>query len=120
VEAAANVRSIDSLNPSSESGVGCSRYLRTNAAMPFAFSACATSQPSLPIDSHRKPPPGATMTAAPFALPFSGRNGVSVAVETLRAIGSPHWRNQLSLAVCPSTPPVPSGMALGSGGASSG
>ena len=45
---------------------------------------------------------------------------VSVAVETLRTIGSPHWRNQLSSAGWSSTPPVPSGMARGSAGASSG
>ena len=88
--AAAKVRSIDCLSPSSDSGVGWSRYLSTNAAIPFAFSASATSQPSLPIDSHRKPPPGATITAAPVALPGAGRNGVSVAVDTLRAIGLPH------------------------------
>src|SRR5688572_13076117 len=79
--AAAKVRFIDSLNASSDSGVGLSRYLSTNAAMPRSASACATSQPSLPIDNHLKPPPGATMTAAPFALPALGKNGVSVAAE---------------------------------------
>src|SRR5918993_4558467 len=54
-----NVRFIDSLNASRDSGVGLSRYLSTKAAMPLSAKACATSQPSLPIDSHRKPPPGA-------------------------------------------------------------
>src|ERR1044072_1574252 len=88
--AAAKVLFIDSLKPSSDSGVGKSRYLSTKAAIPLSASACATSQPSLPIDNHLKPRPGATMTAAPFACPFFGKNGVSVAVEMFRAIGSPH------------------------------
>src|SRR5688572_9343592 len=118
--AAAKVRFIDSLNASSDSGVGLSRYLSTKAAMPRSARACATSQPSLPIDNHLNPPPGATMTAAPFALPVLGKNGVKVAVEIFRAIGSPHWRNQVSGAGWPSTPPVPSRIALGSAGASSG
>ena len=74
----------------------------------------------MPIDSHRKAPPGATITAAPVAFSGSGRNGVNVAVEMLRAMGSPHWRNHDSSSCWPSTPPVPSGMALGSGGASMG
>ena len=47
-------------------------------------------------------------------------DGVNVAVEMFRAIGSRHWRNQDSSDACPSTPPVPSGMAFGSGGGSSG
>src|SRR6188768_4547588 len=118
--AAAKVLFIDSLNPSSDSGVGLSRYLSTKAAMPRSARACATSQPSLPNDNHLKPPPGATITAAPFALPALGRNGVSVAVEIFRAIGSPHWRNQVSGAFWPSTPPVPSRIAFGSAGFSSG
>src|SRR5690606_39528511 len=113
-------RFIHASKSSSDSVVGWSRYLRTKAAIPFFANASATSQPSLPIESHIKPPPGATMTAAPFALPGSGRNGVSVAVEMFRAIGSPHWRNQVSGAGWSSTPPVPSGMAWGSGGVSSG
>jgi hypothetical protein len=53
--------------------VGMSRYFRTKAATPFSLSACATSQPSSAIDRIRKPPPGATITAAPFALAGSGR-----------------------------------------------
>jgi hypothetical protein len=68
----------------------------------------------------RNPPPGATITAAPLALSGSGRNGVSVARETLRTKGSPHCLYQVSCAVWPSTPPVPSGMAFDSSGASIG
>src|SRR6187551_3837846 len=96
--AAAKVLFIDSLNASSDSGVGWRRYLSTKAAMPRSARACATSHPSLPIDNHLKPPPGATMTAAPFALPGFGKKGVSVALEILRAMGSPHWRNHVSRA----------------------
>src|SRR5688572_17856274 len=96
--AAAKVLFIDSLKASRDSGVGLSRYLSTKAAMPRSAKACATSHPSLPIDNHRKPPPGATMTAAPLAVPGLGKNGVSVAVEMFRAIGSPHCRNQVSVA----------------------
>src|SRR5687768_15221809 len=105
--AAANVRFIDSLNASRDSGVGWSRYLSTKAAMPRSARACATSQPSLLSDNHLKPPPGATITAAPFAVPGFGKKGVRVAVEMFRAIGSPHWRNQVSGEGWPSTPPVP-------------
>src|SRR6188472_3551847 len=82
--AAAKVRFIDSLKASRDSGVGKSRYFNTKAAMPRSARACATSHPSLPIDNHLKPPPGATMTAAPFALPGFGKKGVSVALEILR------------------------------------
>src|SRR5690606_10985147 len=96
------------------------RYLSTKAATPRSDRAWATSQPSLPIDSHLKPPPGATITAAPVATSGFGRKGVRVALEMFRAIGSPHWRNQVSGAGCPSTPPVFKGIALGSGGASRG
>ena len=88
--------------------------------MPFLAKASATSQPSFPKESQRYPPPGATMTAAPFAFPFSGKKGVSVAVEILRAIGSPHWRNHVSGAGWSFTEPVFKGMALGSLGVSSG
>ena len=118
--AAGRGRFIHAVKSSSDSGVGWSRYLSTKAAIPCFVSASATSQPSLPIESHLKPPPGATITAAPFALPGSGRKGVRVAVEMFRAIGSPHWRNQVSGAGWSSTPPVPSGMAFGSAGASRG
>jgi hypothetical protein len=55
--------------------------------------------------------------AATFALPLFGKNGVSVAVEMFRAIGSPLWRNQVSGAGWSFTPPVPSSMAFGSAGA---
>ena len=107
------------LSNSAQSGaVGRSRYFNTKAATPLSLSARATSHPSLPMDRIRKPPPGATITAAPFALPGSGRNGVSVACETLRTKGSPHCLYQVSFAVCPSTPPVLRGMAFGSAGAS--
>src|SRR6187399_2354397 len=107
------------LSNSAQSGaVGLRRYFNTNAATPLSLSARATSQPSLPIDRIRKPPPGATITAAPLALAGSGRNGVSVARETLRTKGSPHCLYQVSFAACPSTPPVFSGIAFGSAGAS--
>jgi hypothetical protein len=107
------------LSNSAQSGaVGISRYFRTNAATPFSRSASATSQPSSPIERMRKPPPGATMTAAPLALAGSGMNGVSVARETLRTKGLPHCLYQVSFAVCPSTPPVFRGIAPGSAGAS--
>ena len=84
------------------------------------LQAEATSQPSLPIDSHRNPPPGATITAAPLAVPFSGKKGVSVALEMFLAIGSPHCLNQLSGAGWFSTLPVFRGIELGSSGASKG
>src|SRR5690606_14764858 len=89
-------RFIEVVKSSSDSGVGKSLYLSTKAAIPCFANASATSQPSLPKESHLKPPPGVTMTAVPFALPGSGKKGVRVAVVMLRAIGSPHWRNQVS------------------------
>ena len=72
------------------------------------------------MESHRYPPPGATITAAPFAFPFSGKKGVKVAMEIFLAIGSPHWRNQDSGAGWSFTDPVPNKIALGSLGASRG
>src|SRR4026207_1434251 len=86
-------RFIQALKLSSGSAVGYSRYLSTNAVTPFAASASATSHPSFPIESHRKPPPGATITTVPFAVPCFGKKGVSVAAVILRAIGSPHCLN---------------------------
>src|SRR5690606_41467366 len=71
-------------------------------------------------DSHLKPPPGATRTAVPLALPGSGKKGVRVAAVILCAMGSPHWRNQVSEAGWIFTPPVPRGIAWGSSGVSSG
>jgi len=101
---------------SSDAGVGLSLYLSTKAAIPcFAKRFCYF--PS--FITHRKPhkaSPGATITVAPFALPGNGKNGVRVAVVMLRAIGSPHWRNQDSEAGWLSTPPVPRGIAFGSAG----
>lgn len=88
--------------------------------MPRSAGARAKRQPSFSIDSIRKPPPGATITARPLASAGSGRNGVSVAVETLRVIATPYWRNQASGACDPATPPVPSGIAVGSAGAAVG
>ncbi|WP_205619674.1 hypothetical protein [Eudoraea adriatica] len=84
------------MKSSSDSGVGWSLYFSTNAAIPCAFNASATSQPSFPSESHRKPPPGATITAAPFAFPGSGMKGVRVAVIMFLAMGSPHCLNQVS------------------------
>src|SRR5690606_17829206 len=104
---------IDLANPSRSSGVWLRRYLSTNAATPRSASARAPSQPSFSIDSERKPPPGATMTAAPVALAGSGRNGVSVASVTLRANTRSYWRCQASLAVAPGNGPVPRTMASG-------
>src|SRR5690606_32463850 len=69
-------------------------------------------------DSERKPPPGATITAAPVALSGSGRNGVSVASVTLRANTRSYWRCQLSGLVAPGSGPVPSGIASGCAGVS--
>jgi len=65
------------------------------------------------IDRVRKPPPGATITAAPVALAGSGRKGVSVATVTLRANTLPYWLCQLSCTVAPGSAPVPSTMAPG-------
>src|SRR5690625_5434205 len=94
--AASKVRFIIALKSSSDSAVGLSRYLSTKAAIPCSASASATCQPSLSIDNHMKPQPGATITAARFALSGSGRKGVSVAVEIFRDIGSPNCRDQVS------------------------
>ena len=86
-----NISAIDRSNPAMSAGVWFSRYLRTNAATPRSASARATFQPSFSIDRVRKPPPGATTTAAPLALAGSGRNGVIVATVTLRANWLPYW-----------------------------
>ncbi len=107
-------------NPSRVSSVGCKRYFSTNALIPCAARASATSQPSLPMESHINPPPGATITLVPLALFGSARKGVKVALVILRAMGSPHCRNQDSCAGWSATPPVFSGIARGSSGASIG
>src|SRR6185295_2838259 len=78
-----NISAIERSKPAMSAGVWFSRYLRTNAATPRSASARATFQPSFSIDSVRKPPPGATTTAAPLAFAGSGRNGVIVATVTL-------------------------------------
>src|SRR5690606_25820262 len=104
--------------PSRSAGVWLSRYLSTNAATPRSASARATSQPSFSIDSERKPPPGATITAAPVAFAGSGRNGVSVASVTLRANTLPYWRCQASCCFASGRVPVSSAIALGWSGAS--
>lgn len=98
-------------NSGMAAGVGFKRYFSTKAATPWAASALATSQPSLLIDRVRKPPPGATITAAPLPLPLAGRMGVSVATVTLRAKTLPYWRCQASGAVAPGNAPVPSSIA---------
>ena len=94
-------RRIERSNADMSCGVWLRRYLSTNAATPFAASARATSQPSFSIDSVRKPPPGATITAAPVAFAGSGRKGVSVATVTLRANVLPYWLCHDSGAVAP-------------------
>ncbi len=76
---------------SRSAGVWLGRYLSTNAATPLSVSARATFQPSFSIDSVRKPPPGATITAAPVAFDGSGRNGRRVATVTFRANRLPYW-----------------------------
>src|SRR5690606_752841 len=102
------------------SGVGLRRYFRTKALTPRAANALATFQPSFSIDNHIMPPPGATSTLVPLAMAGSAKNGVSVASLTLRAMGTPHWKNQDSAAGWFATPPVFKGIALGSAGASIG
>ncbi|WBS05244.1 hypothetical protein OU994_13645 [Pseudoduganella sp. SL102] len=101
-------------------GVWFRRYFSTNAATPLSASARATSQPSLFIDSVRKPPPGATITAAPVALPLGGRNGVRVATVTLRANTLPYCRCHDSCTVAPGSAPVSSTIASGCAGAAIG
>src|SRR5919206_3906222 len=93
---------------SRSAGVWLRRYLSTNAATPLSASARATFQPSFSIDSVRKPPPGATITAAPVAFDGSGRKGLRVATVTLRANLLPYWLCQDSGAVAPGNGPVPS------------
>jgi len=73
----------------------------------------ATSQPSFSIDRVTKPPPGATITAAPVALAGSGRNGVSVASVTLRTNELPYCLCQLSVSFAPGSGPVSSLIAFG-------
>src|SRR4029453_19581138 len=70
---------------SRSAGVWLRRYLSTNAATPLSARARATFQPSFSIDSVRKPPPGAPITAAPVAFDGSGRKGLRVATVTFRA-----------------------------------
>jgi hypothetical protein len=84
----------------------------------LSASARATFQPSFSIDSVRKPPPGATITAAPVAFEASGRKGVRVATVTLRANMLPYWLCHVSGAVAPGKGPVPSSIALGCAGIS--
>src|SRR5690606_20549975 len=101
-------------------GVWLSRYFSTKAATPRSASARATSQPSFSIERDRKPPPGATITAAPLPLPSGGRKGVRVASVTLRAKTLPYWLCQDSGVVAPGSGPVPSAMAVGCAGVSIG
>ena len=86
-----NISAMERSKPAMSAGVWFRRYLSTNAATPRSASARATFQPSFSIDRVRKPPPGATTTAAPLALARSGRNGVIVATVTLRANLLPYW-----------------------------
>src|SRR5690606_253164 len=99
--------------PSMSAVVWLWRYLSTKAATPFSLSARATSQPSFSIDSERKPPPGATITAAPVALAGSGRNGVRVASVTLRANTLPYCLCQTSGFFASGSGPVGSLIASG-------
>ncbi len=111
-----SISRIDFPKPSRSAGVWLRRYFSTNAATPRSASARATSQPSFCIDSERKPPPGATITAVPVALAGSGRNGVSVATVTLRANTLPYWRCQASGFFASGSAPVPSSIAAGCAG----
>jgi hypothetical protein len=106
-----NISRIERSKSAISRGVWLSRYLSTKADTPCAASARATSDPSFSIDSVRKPPPGATITAAPVALAGSARYGVSVATVTLRANALPYWRCQDSGTVAPGSGPVPSTIA---------
>jgi hypothetical protein len=108
-----NISFIERSNPAMSAGVWRSLYLRTNAATPRSASARATFHPSFSIDRVRKPPPGATTTAAPLALAGSGRNGVIVATVTLRANLLPYCECQDSGAVASGSVPVPISTAFG-------
>src|SRR5687768_14528040 len=111
---------MDCSNSAIAAGVWFRRYLRTNAATPFSASARATFQPSFSMDKVRKPPPGATMTAARLALSGSGRKGVNVAIVTLRANRLPYWVCQDSGFFAPGSGPVPISIALGCAGVAMG
>ncbi len=115
-----NISRMDCSNPAMSAGVWFKRYLRTNAATPFSASARATFQPSFSMDKVRKPPPGATTTAAPLALTGSGRKGVNVAIVTLRANRLPYWVCQDSGFFAPGNGPVPISIALGCEGVAMG
>src|SRR5579859_4755617 len=64
-------------------------YFKTNAAIPWAASQCASSKPSESYSRYRNAPPGATMTAEPFATPLLGNTGNNVASETLNTLRFP-------------------------------
>src|SRR6185369_6962604 len=115
-----NISRMDCSNPAMSAGVWFKRYLRTNAATPFSASARATFQPSFSIDKVRKPPPGATTTAAPLALAGSGRKGVNVAIVTLRANRLPYCICQDSGFFASGSGPVPISIALGCEGVAMG
>src|SRR5580704_8397093 len=104
---------MEASNPAMSGGVGLRRYFKTNAATPFFASAFATFHPSFSIERVRKPPPGATMTAAPVAVDLDGRNGVSVAMLTFRANILPYWECHASSAVASGSLPVLSTIAFG-------
>src|SRR4030095_9257980 len=115
-----NTSAIERSNPAMSGGVWFRRYLRTNAATPRSASARATVDPSFSIDRGRKPPPGATTTAAPLALARSGRKGVSVATVTFRANLLPYSLCQDSGVFAPGSAPVPMSIALGCEGVAMG
>src|SRR4029079_17919251 len=115
-----NISRMDCSNSAMSAGVWFKRYLRTNAATHFFASARATLQPSFSMDKVRKPPPGATMTAAPLAFAGSGRKGVNVAIVTLRANRLPYWVCQASGFFAPGSGPVPMSIALGCEGVAMG
>src|SRR6478609_4367161 len=104
---------MDASKPAMSAGVGLRRYFSTNAATPFLARAFATSQPSFSMERVRNPPPGATITAAPVALDFEGKNGVRVAILTFRANTRPYCECQDSSTVDSGNLPVFSTIAFG-------
>src|SRR6185312_6575256 len=66
--------------------VSTRRYFSTKAVTPRSLSHSATFVPSLSQERNRNPPPGATTTAVPLAMPFLGRNGVRVGRTTFRTV----------------------------------
>src|SRR5689334_12133416 len=59
------------------------RYFSTNAVTPLLTRYCATSVPSLAIESAMKPPPGQMTTAVPFFNSGEGLKTVRLGLVTL-------------------------------------